>query len=133
TSLDASSFFASSKEKFNLNQFGGAVGGAIKKDKTFCFIDYEAKRQRKGTPSQGLIPTEAMKNGDYSEDALGNPRVGFLTNPYATGTDKAFQCDGAGNPSPVLADGSQARGADCNIIPQALFIPAGKAMIDFYP
>jgi len=133
TSLDASSFFASSKEKFNLNQFGGAVGGAIKKDKTFFFIDYEAKRQRKGTPFQGLIPTAAMKNGDYSEDALGNPRVGFLTNPYATGTDKAFQCDGAGNPSPVLGDGSQAPGADCNIIPQALFNPAGKAMIDFYP
>ena len=133
TSLDASSYFASSKEKFNLNQFGGAVGGAIKKDRTFFFIDYEAKRQRKGTPFLGLVPTAAMKNGDYSHDALGNPRVGFLTNPYATGTDKAFQCDGAGNPTATAPDGSQAPGVDCNIIPAAVFNPAGKAMMDFYP
>jgi len=89
TSLDASSYFASSKEKFNLNQFGGAVGGAIKKDKTFFFLDYEAKRQRKGTPFQGLVPTAAMKNGDYSHDAFGDIRSGFLKNPYATGPDTA--------------------------------------------
>ena len=45
TSLDAKSYFAVSKEKFNLNQFGGSVGGAIQKDKTFFFLDYQAKRQ----------------------------------------------------------------------------------------
>lgn len=133
TSLDASSYFAASKEKFNLNQFGGALGGAIKKDKTFFFIDYEAKRQRKGTAFQGLIPTAAMKNGDYSNDALGNPRVGFLANPYATGPDTAFQCDGGGNPLPTNPDGSQAPGVDCNIIPQSVFNPTGKSMIDLFP
>src|ERR1700735_3099140 len=31
TSLDARSFFAASTEKFNLNQFGAALGGPIKK------------------------------------------------------------------------------------------------------
>jgi hypothetical protein len=133
TSLDARSFFASSREKFNLNQFGGALGGAIKKDKTFFFIDYQGRRQRRGFAFQGLIPTEAMKNGDYSLDPFGAPRVGFLTNPYATGADKAFQCNGAGNPTAVNPNGSQVAGVDCNKIPQALFNPAGKAMIDFYP
>src|SRR6202042_3095651 len=34
TSLDARSFFAASTEKFNLNQFGGSLGGALQKDKT---------------------------------------------------------------------------------------------------
>src|SRR2546430_11365624 len=33
TSLDARSFFASEREKFNLNQFGGALGGPLKKNK----------------------------------------------------------------------------------------------------
>ncbi len=50
TKLDARSYFASSREQFNLNQFGGALGGAIKKDKTFFFIDYQAKMQRHGIP-----------------------------------------------------------------------------------
>ena len=45
TKLDARSFFAATREQFNLNQFGGALGGPIKKDKTFFFLDYQAKRQ----------------------------------------------------------------------------------------
>ena len=66
TSLDASSFFAVKKEQFNLNQFGAALGGAIKKDKTFFFADYQGKRQRHGIPFSGLVPTPAMLAGDYS-------------------------------------------------------------------
>jgi Carboxypeptidase regulatory-like domain len=135
TSLDARSFFASSREKFNLNQFGGALGGPIRKEKTFFFIDYQGRRQRKGIPFVGLIPTPAMKNGDYSLDPFGSPRSGFLINPYTpkTATDRAFQCDGSGTPTALNSDGTQVPGIDCNRIPQALWNPAGKAMIDFYP
>src|SRR5713101_144632 len=57
TSLDARSYFAASREKFNLNQFGGALGGPIKKDKTFFFIDYQGRRQRKGVAFNGFVPT----------------------------------------------------------------------------
>src|SRR5713226_2001504 len=88
TKLDARSFFASTKEQFNLNQFGGALGGAIQKDKTFFFVDYQGKRQRHGIPFTGTIPTPAMKNGDFRVDPfifnLANP--GFLANPYANPT-----------------------------------------------
>src|SRR5712671_3463542 len=44
TVLDAQSFFAASKEKFNLNQFGGSIGGPIKRDKTFFFFDYQGTK-----------------------------------------------------------------------------------------
>src|SRR6516165_11758458 len=46
TSLDARSFFAPTRGKFNLNQFGGSVGGPIRKGKTFFFLDGEQKYQR---------------------------------------------------------------------------------------
>ncbi len=92
TKLDARSYFASTKEQFNLNQFGGALGGAIKKDKTFFFLDYQAKRQRHGIPFTGLIPTPAMVSGDYRAGPFGTG-MALLNNPYATAGDPAnFQC-----------------------------------------
>ncbi len=134
TDLDARSFFATSTEKFNLNQFGGSLGGPIQKDKTFFFADYQAKMQRHGILFIGLVPTAAMRNGDFSEDAFGNPRSGFLGNPYVNGAgDTAFQCDNGGNPLPVAANGSQPLGVDCNKIPQALINPISQKMIDLYP
>ena len=66
TKLDARSYFAAFREQFNLNQFGFSFGGPIKKDKTFFFIDYQAKQQRHGIPFVGTIPTDAMKTGDIS-------------------------------------------------------------------
>src|SRR5246127_2980647 len=88
TSLDAKSFFASSTEKFNLNQFGGAIGGPIRKNKTFFFLDGEQKYQRHGIAFTGLVPTDAMRSGDYSADNFGNPLSAgdlVITNPYMTG------------------------------------------------
>ncbi len=150
TVLDAKSFFASSKEQFNLNQFGGALGGPIQKDKTFFFVDYEAKRQRHGVPFIGLVPTSAMLTGDYSLDPLGVARPGTfdgtlnadgfpdINSPYTFGP---FQCDGSGNPIPAGPGGVQPAGTNCNKIPTNMFDPTvnpsvdptGLAMMKLYP
>ena len=45
------------KPKFRQNQFGGSIGGPIKKDKTFFFTDYEAFRKIKGNTFTATIPT----------------------------------------------------------------------------
>ena len=132
TKLDARSFFAASREQFNLNQFGGALGGPIQKDKTFFFADYQGKRQRHGIPFLGVIPTPQMKTGDFSNDPFIS---GLLTNPFATGSEPAnFQCvPGTKTSEPINADGSQVAGTPCNIIPQALIDPVGQKMINLYP
>jgi hypothetical protein len=141
TSLDAKSFFAKSPEKFNLNQFGGSLGGAIRKNKTFFFIDGEQKFQRHGTTFAGLVPTDAMRAGDFTNDPYGraipvgtlnfdnngnsaiiNPNMGPITGAGASTNGAVFpniyfQCDANGLPMPVAANGSQAQGQNCNKIP----------------
>ena len=100
TSLDAKSFFATTPEKFNLNQFGGSIGGPIRKNKTFFFLDGEQKDQLHGITFTGLVPSAAMHTSaaqpyaDFSNDPFGNPvSATSITNPYTGGTP--FQCTGS--------------------------------------
>ncbi|MBV9761231.1 MAG: carboxypeptidase regulatory-like domain-containing protein [Acidobacteriaceae bacterium] len=139
TDLDARSFFATSTEKFNLNQFGFSAGGPIKKDKVFWFGDFEQKDQRHGIPFTGLVPSLAQRTGDFTDNAFGQPNTTQLVNPYATTGTAAnpvsapFMCDSAGNALPAAPDGSQATGTPCNKIPQSLINPIGQALINLYP
>jgi hypothetical protein len=139
TSLDARSARAATREKFNLNQFGFALGGALEKDKTFFFVDYQAKRQRRGVPFNGFVPTAAMRTGDFSSDLYGQA-VGsqILYNPYTTlvnggtASRQPFMCN-AGVPITPNADGSQTGGTPCNKIPTELIDPVAAQMINLYP
>src|SRR5262245_53472007 len=48
------------------NQFGGAIGGAIIKDRLFYFGDFDGLRSKTGGSKLLSVPTTAARNGDLS-------------------------------------------------------------------
>ena len=71
--MDARNFFDdqnSDKPKFQQNQFGFSLGGPIKNDRTFFFVDYEGRRQREGITRIANVPTLDERQGDFSSSSL---------------------------------------------------------------
>ncbi len=138
TVLNARSFFAPSREKFNQNQFGGSLGGPIWKDKTFFLADYQEQRRRRGTTFQAQVPTLLMQQGNFTESFPSFPAVQIF-NPFSTRTVAGqlvrdpFMCDSSGKPLPTNSNGTQPAGTPCNIIPPSLIDPIAGQMIKFFP
>ena len=73
---DARNFFAPAgegKPKYIRNQFGGSIGGPIRRDRTFIFGDYEGTRSREGITRITNVPTLQERNGDFSQSLFGLP------------------------------------------------------------
>ena len=67
--MDARNFFSAETEPLKQNQFGGTVGGPMRKDKTFLFGYYEGFRNRQGITRSAVVATPAQRTGDFSGNA----------------------------------------------------------------
>ena len=106
SALDAKNFFDLPDQKipiFQRNQFGGSLGGAIAKSKTFYFANFEGLRTRRAETRTSNVPTIEEKMGDFSHSAVS------LQNPFM------------GGPFPG------------NRIPEEMLSSQGRAIADLYP
>jgi Carboxypeptidase regulatory-like domain/TonB-dependent Receptor Plug Domain len=108
------------------HQFGGAVGGALVipgiydgHNRTFFFADYAGIKERRGVTTVNTVPTEAVRNGDFSNyrDRSGNLIV--IYDPLTTRLD---------------ADGRVVRDPfPGNVIPQNRLHQVGRNIAGIYP
>ncbi|HXT23369.1 MAG TPA: carboxypeptidase regulatory-like domain-containing protein [Candidatus Eisenbacteria bacterium] len=68
--FDAKNYFAKTVEPLKQNQFGGTIGGPIRKDKTFFFAFYEGFRNRQGETAGSTVPSLKQRSGDFSEQCI---------------------------------------------------------------
>jgi len=112
--LDARPTFATSRNPFRRNQFGGTLGAPVLKNKLFIFGDYQGLRQATPTGVQySSVPTDLMRQGNFSE----------LLNPAVSGLSAPIQLTN-------LLTGQPFAG---NIIPSNLQNPVGLKYLNAYP
>jgi hypothetical protein len=143
-SLNAKGFYDPVKPDSIQNQFGGTIGGPIKKDRTFFFGSYEGRRIKLGKSSNPVpLPTEANLSGDFSNttdqfagtltsaqvaDTLNN-RCGSASaggSSFTAVQQAALNQVIAGNPQPYATIFPDAQ------IPTACFDPLSVALLDQY-
>jgi hypothetical protein len=85
--LDAKAFFAAVKPDDNQHEYGGTLGGPIRRNQMFFFMAYGGYRDRRQTPTAFVsVPTLAERNGDFSAlpVPIYDPRT-TRPNPNGTG------------------------------------------------
>ena len=81
TDLDARNYFDTVRGDFRQNQFGGVVGGPIRKNKAFFFLDYQGTRTVEGIASPVTsVPSLQDRAGDLSDTA--STLTGTVSGPY---------------------------------------------------
>ncbi len=71
-------FAPTPKGAFNNNQYGGALGGPIVKDKAFFYVDYEGQRENGAQASIACVPTGSASDGSLSPNDASNSVIAAL-------------------------------------------------------
>ena len=114
--FDSRDFFNQGEKPDHVrDQYGFAVGGPIIKNKTFFFFDFEKSRTNDPVNLEGFVPTDLMRNGDFSE-LLGLETPIQIFDPNTCTSSSCTRTPFAGN-----------------IIPEGERDPVGQAVLNLYP
>jgi hypothetical protein len=117
--LNARNFFASAnpvKPQFRRNQFGGVIGGPVRRDRTFFFADYQGQRQDIGRTVISTVPTVLQRQGIFTEP------IGGIVRPIY-------------DPATTVVTGSGAIRTPFsdNAIPAGRIDPVARTLLQRYP
>ena len=135
TDLQARNFYDTNRGPYQQNQFGGTLGGPIKRNKLFFFADYQGNRVVLGQSSgQVLVPTAAERQGDFS--ALASQMTGTVEGPayaanlssllgYPVTQGENYYTPGCTSPAACVFPNAQ--------IPSAAFTTPSKNILQYIP
>src|ERR1700674_353518 len=144
--LDARNFFELKRGAYQRNQFGATFGGPVRiphlydgRDRSLFFVDFEGLRIRQERPLQALVPTPAMRAGDFSSLIDYTTLTGPDCNGRATYMGELFntRLSRVDSSSPTgicgVPFGYDAFGKPVNVIPESLFDPLATGLLKLWP
>ena len=111
----------------NQHQFGGVIGGPIRKDKDFVFFSFEGWRERVPFPSNVSVPPMEIRDGNFNFQPAGQTGPIRVYDPMTSRpcTDPGTDCRAGGvfvrQPFPN------------NVLPASRISPIGRAILSYYP
>jgi hypothetical protein len=132
--LNSRGFFDTVRPKFNQNQFGGTLGGPIRKNGTFFFVSAEGRQVRQGISSDLVtVPTDPERSGDFS---AGNAFSGTLNDAnmasILNGRSGCAAAVSAAGGTPIAAGTAWSSIFPNNQIPSACFDPIASNLLNKY-
>lgn len=128
TALDARGYFDPTRSAYHQNQFGGAGGGPIKRDRLFFFADYQGTRTTQGISTGNIsVLSLAQRSGNFLDATNQNTLTGNVSGPYLASllSQQLGRTVSAGEAySSVFPDG---------VIPQSAWSAPAKNLLQYIP
>ncbi len=81
TNLDARNYFATTRAAYDRNQYGGTLGGPIRKNKAYFFVDYQGTQMTQGQETGYIVvPSLADRSGNLGD--LASQLTGKVSSDY---------------------------------------------------
>ena len=121
--FNANQWFAnrggSARPQFRRDQFGGVVGGPVKKNKTFFFAAYEQTKQNNPVSETATFPTALQRDGNFSETRQSNGQMIQMFDPFSAFRNPSNQVERQPFPG--------------NVIPKGRMDPVALKSLAFFP
>ncbi len=138
TNFDAANYLSHERAAYDRHQYGGTVGGPLRRDRLFFFADYQGTTMSQGVETGRIaVPTMANRSGNFAEAAAKLKFKGAVSGNYLAGLLSRRLGRAVYTGEKYYTAGCTEASGDCvfpgGVIPEAAWSAPAKALLRYIP